>query len=186
MSGVLELTSTIRGVRCSISVQVAENDDPTALGTAPHARGFPVCRATIETSLTGYRAVMGWIQVVGTRAQQETSITFELDPLEIFAGVDTPFGTHGIAPTLFDAPSRRDRSVRRSWRAHSFLCVSVPQPMSRHLAAVAAFQWGFEMTPDEIAIVGPSRLGIDVWHGHVQLLAAAHPTWTFLPGDEVW
>jgi len=186
VAGVLELTATVRGHECSISVVVAENRDPASIGTAPHARGFPVCRATIETSLTGYQAVMGWIQVVGTRTEHETSTSFELDPLEIFAGLDTPFGTHGFTPALFDAPSRSDRSVRLSWVAHSFLCVSDPQPMSRNLVAVAAFEWGFELVPDEIAILGPSHLGVDTWRRHIPLLTDTHPTWTFQPSDQVW
>ena len=186
-SGVdLGLTSTVRDRPCSVSVEVVPNRDPGAVGSPPHAAGCPMCTATITTELTGYDAVMGWIQVVGTRTGDEAPFVFELDPLEIFVGLDVPFGTHGVTPVLFDAPSRRDRTVRLSWRAHSFLCVSEPHAMSRDVVAVAAFEWGFEMGSDEVAVVGPSRLGRSAWLRQVPLLATSHPGWTFEPGDDAW
>ena len=178
------LNFAVRGVEGRISVTLTANDDPESLGCEPAAAGFPVCEATLEAPLRGYRALLGWIQVVGTRSSHLHERRFEIDPLRIFEGLDTPFAFYGLHPTLFDAPSRRDRLQHLDWLAHSFLCGSPSEPMERIIDPIAAFQWGFILDAGVVQLVNAQPLPLSAWARHRTLLSTAFPSWRFLNPED--
>jgi hypothetical protein len=175
----LDLTFEAHGAAGSVSVRVWVNTDPTGLGSSPDAVGFPVCQATVSTALQGYRALFGWVQLVGTGSGSALPGRFEIDPLRIFADINMPFGFYGVQPTLFDAPSRHDRQQTLTWIAHAFLCTSPDQPMDRALVPVAAFRWGFRMHDGLIETIDPEPLARSTWGSHRAVLTASFPGWRF-------
>jgi hypothetical protein len=170
-----------RGHAGVISVAVSRNTDPASMGCPTAAAGFPVCQATVSFGGAGYKAMLGWVQLVGTTRSQATTRTFEVDPLRIWDGLDTPFCFFGIEPTLFDAPSRRDRQQSLDWLAHSFLCASSTDPMDRQVVALAGFTWGFVLRDGDVDLVGAQALEAEDWMPHLAMLGAKFPTWRFGP-----
>ncbi len=134
----LSIEFVARSHRGSVSVAVTSNQDPRALGCDESARDFPVCEATVAYTGVGYDGLLGWVQLVGVGDPP----VFENDPLRIYDGLQTPFAFYGLSPTLFDAPSRRDRTRDLQWLAHSFLCVSPSGAMEHDVLAVLGFSWG--------------------------------------------
>ncbi|MEM9654400.1 MAG: hypothetical protein AAGA65_20070 [Actinomycetota bacterium] len=176
----LSLAFEARGLTGSVRVTVVPNADPPAVGSADWARGFPTCEAQVDWDAPGYRALLGWVQLVGTRLPgTDASRRWVADPLEIYEGLNTPFGFYGLSPTLFDAPARSDRSQRLDWRAESFLCVAPSRPMAREAKPVAAFTWGFVLADSEITTVEPSTLDREAWSQHNELLHSTYPGWIF-------
>lgn len=175
----LQLAFEARGATGLVTVTVRPNTDPSSIG-AP-AVGFPVCEAIVSTDLGGYDSLFGWVQLVAIDTPSAAGRHFEPDPLQIFDHLDLPFAFYGIRPTLFDAPSRRDRQQRLDWLAHSFLCVSPGAPMERAVVPVAAFRWGFRLMRGDIEIVPPSELALATWGDHTDLLASRYPAWRFQP-----
>lgn len=175
----LTVDFVVRGVAGRVSVIVSSNDAPEAIGCELSALGFPVCEATVQTPLRGYAALLGWVQVVGTSRSPEEQRRFETDPLQIFDHLDLPFGFYGINPTLFDAPSRRDRSQHLDWLAHSFLCSSPDGPMQRTVQPVAAFQWGFVLSAGTVDLLPVKQLPLTEWACHRSLLTSTYPSWQF-------
>jgi hypothetical protein len=162
-----------------VTVSVGEVADPTTVGHDSGAVGFPVCRASVDFSLDGYEGFVGWVQLNGAKTDAGPERVFELDPLEVFGGLETPFAFYGLSPQLFDAPYARDRSRYVDWLFHSFLCVAPTRPMAREVEAVVGFSWGFVMTDGDIAIVQPELLQPADWSGHIQALSELFPSWTF-------
>lgn len=175
----LELTFEARGAPGRVSIDVQTNTQPASIGCIPEAAGFPVCKAVVSTGLEGYNALFGWVQLVGTTSPSRPQRRFEIDPLQLFEGLDMPFGFYGLEPTLFDAPSRRDRHQTLDWLAHSFLCLSPTRPMDRVVQPIAAFQWGFRMHDHDIGIAAPEPLPLSTWSTHRPLLRQTFPTWRF-------
>lgn len=183
----LTLPFVLHGARGQVLVQLGANVEPDELGghlLAPGtpdaaAAGFPVCQARIEYEREGYFAAMGWVQLVRSTDGHRPD-DFELDPLALFRGVDTPYAFFGIRPSLFDAPSRDSRAAM-SWQARSFLCASPDLVMSRTALPICAFSWGFAITEDgnEPLLVAPQQLSLDAWQEHLRLLERSHPTWRF-------
>ena len=179
----LVLPFSMRGRAGNIHVSVSANDDPVALGcdlldpalAQNAAHGFPVCEAVPVIDLQGYAAGCGWIQVVRS---SDASGEFEMDPLALFRGVNTPFAFFGVKPTLFDAPFRASRDDL-SWTARSFLCALPDAVVSKVVVPLAAFTWGFAVTPATITIKPPAELELDAWAEHLPLLRSSFPGWTF-------
>jgi hypothetical protein len=106
----LSLEFEARGSRGTVEVSLWVNADPSVVGSGSEAEGFPACQATVASDLQGYASLFGWVQLVGTESPEEPMRHFEVDPLEISADLNWPFGFYGLLPTLFDTPSRRDRT----------------------------------------------------------------------------
>ncbi|MCU1360790.1 MAG: hypothetical protein JWN99_2079 [Ilumatobacteraceae bacterium] len=184
---MLSIEFEARGRLGTVSVTVHENTDPASVGCDSSALGFPVCRATVTHPAEGYDALFGWVQLVGTCAPGEPQRTFTNDPLRIYEGLDTPFGFHGMHPTLFDGPSRRDRSRPLDWLAHSFLCTAPSDPMDREVLPVLGFSWGFVLDDRKITIVSPQLLHSDSWTQHIASLEGQFGSWSFLsPIEGQW
>jgi hypothetical protein len=175
----LRLEFEARGTPGTVEVSLWVNDDPLVVGSGPEAEGFPACQATVAINLQRYAALFGWVQLVGTASPADPTRRIGVDPLEISADLNWPFGFYGLQPTLFDAPSRRDRTQALDWLAHTFLCVSPDRPMDRVVRPVVGFQWGFWMHDGQIDIVAPTSLELATWNSHLRVLEAAYPGWRF-------
>jgi hypothetical protein len=180
---VLRVPFRLRGHDGEVRVVVAANDAPVGLGcdlldeTLPKeaALGFPVCTATPILDAHGYAAMCGWIQLVRS---SDASGAFEMDPLSLFRDVNTPFAFFGVKPVLFDAPFRESR-YELSWAAESYLCAVDRAVMEKVVHPVAAFTWGFSVTPSGIDVARPSMLSLDAWDAHLPLLHRSFPGWSF-------
>jgi hypothetical protein len=86
-AGTLRVPFSLRGISGLISVSVAPDADPGAIGyflltgglPVDAARGFPVCRATVTYPAQGYAAMFGWTQMV--RSADSAPGKFEMDPI---------------------------------------------------------------------------------------------------------
>jgi hypothetical protein len=108
-----------------VSVEVEPNADPHALGCRhpEDARDLPACTALADYPARGYRAVMGWVQLVSSTDGASGEEGFDPDLLGFYDDLNVPYAFFGVGPTLFDAPSRPSREDM-TWVAHSFLCFS--------------------------------------------------------------
>jgi hypothetical protein len=182
----LDIPFALRGTPGSIGLSVVENVDPRRVGyellggsaAVDAARGFPICRANVLYDAEGYAAVFGWTQMVRST---DASDRFEMDPIAIYESVATPFAWYGVKPEAFDAPSRDTRYEMR-WEAHCFLCVAPDAVLTRRVAAVAGFSWGFVVTQSDIHFTAPQILAASDWNGHLPLLRESYPAWAFDEG----
>jgi hypothetical protein len=124
----------------------------------------------------GYAAISGWTQLV--RSTDAATSDFEMDPIAIYEEVGTPFAWHGTRPELFDAPCRASREDM-TWECRSYLCISPDAVLSRRVPAVAGFSWGFTIARRDVTVTRATPLGSAAWDGHLGLLRARYPAWTF-------
>jgi hypothetical protein len=186
-NGKQRIGFSLRGVAGHIDVSISPNTDPAAIGYSivsyglpvDFARGFPVCRAKVIYPADGYAAIFGWTQMV--RSTDAAPDDFEMDPIAIYNGIDTPFAWYGMRPDLFDAPSRDSREDM-NWECHSYLCISPDAVLSRRVQALAGFSWGFTITGGNINLVNAVALGPATWDSHLDLLRANYPSWAFDSG----
>ena len=177
------LPFSLRGAPGVVDVSVTPNDDPRAWGCdlldpslpPDAAAGFPVCRATIELPAQGYAAALGWVQLVRSTDDRDV---FTTDPLALLRDVATPFAFFGIRPELFDAPFRFPREDL-VWTAHTFLCAVPGGVMSRVVAPLLCFSWGFSVADQAVTLTEPTALPVQTWSDHVPVLSAAYPSWEF-------
>ncbi|KAK2782827.1 hypothetical protein FQN53_009593 [Emmonsiellopsis sp. PD_33] len=109
---------------------------PTASHQPDDFVGFPLCHATVHSPVSrGYASLYGWIQLVKNTAQGN----WELDPLPINQGLDTPFTWFGPEPQLFDAPLRVGIS-NLDWTARSFLVYIDDFLMSKAIGPILSFE----------------------------------------------
>ena len=177
-----EIPFVLRGRAGLVEVGITVNDDPDSIGYAllcggsasEVIRGFPICRARVSYPAEGYAAVFGWSQMV-------RSTDFEMDPIALYARVETPFAWFGVKPEAFDAPSRESLDDLR-WEAHCFLCISPDAVLTPHAQAICGFSWGFDIDSGRIRIADPEPLGASAWDGHLDLLRSSYPGWSFDSG----
>ena len=127
-----------------VGATVEPNDDPESLGQEATARDFPVCTATVSYRGHGYRAALGWIQLVNSTDNSSSGAQFEMDPFEPLGALAHPFCFFGFSPTLFDAPSRDSRDSL-TWTAHSFLAFIGEESGRPEARALLGFSWGFSI-----------------------------------------
>ena len=108
-------------------------------------RAFPFAVHQLTSASTAMTASWAGSKLNGTKTDAHSERAFEIDPLEVFGGLETPFAFHGLSPELFDAPYASDRSRYVDWPFHSFLCVAPTRPMAREVEAVLGFSLGFVM-----------------------------------------
>ena len=158
-----------------VDVTVAPNDHPKRLGCRASAEGFPVCTCEVTYGGGGYAGMLGWIQLVRSTDNASGGTDFEIDPYEPLGITTHPFCWFGLAPTLFDAPSRTTVETME-WVAHSFLSfISAP----REASAILGFSWGFTIEDRKISLTEPAALGPSGWDEHLPLLSREHPSWRF-------
>jgi hypothetical protein len=178
MTQAMSFDFVLRGLRGSVSVTLAPNDDPVVLGCRPTGRGFPVCTAHVTYEGRGYDAIFGWIQLVRSTDNASAGREFEMDPYEPLGDLPHPFCWIGLTPTLFDAPSRATL-VDLKWVGHSFLCFV---PEASDARAVLGFSWGFDIDDGEISFHDIAPVTATEWDDHLPLLRREYPTWRFADG----
>jgi hypothetical protein len=164
-----------------VEVAVEPNANPEELGCPPFARGFPVCAATVTYEGGGYRAALGWVQLVRSTDDASDGKEFAMDPFEPLGASSHPFCFFGFAPVLFDAPARPSRE-EMDWRAESFLCFTPTDSDKREARAILGFSWGFSIRARAISITPSAPLSAPEWNKHHALLRREHPDWTFATG----
>ena len=171
------------GLAGEVRVDCGPNGDPVALGCPPEAVGFPACTASVRFLAKGYRALLGWVQLVRSTDNASGGERFETDPLLLFFDAPSPYCWCGTAPTLFDAPFR-GRNVSLRWVAHSFLATTpleeAMRTLTRPVVPLAGFSWGFDVDDTEAITVHPvAKLTPSDWNPHLETLREAYPDWEF-------
>jgi hypothetical protein len=178
----MDIGFALRGIDGRVSVSFSRNDDPARVGSGPESSGFPMCGAAVDYPAEGYDAVLGWVQLVRSDDNRSGGREFEIDPLAFLGDVPHPFCWLGLAPRLFDAPSRSPRRDM-DWLAHSFLCVPDGGGDSAlEVHALLGFSWGFRIRDEVITLDPPALLGAADWDSDAALLAPTYPSWRFVPG----
>jgi hypothetical protein len=164
----------------AVEVEIGVNDDPAAVGCPECARGFPICRATVEPAARGYNDILGWVQVVDA---SDLFAEFRNDPFEpIDTEPNHPFCFYGFAPTLLDLP-HRDHGEDTDFLAHSFLCDLGDEPLlsRRETRCLLGFSWGFTIRDGTIAPTPLAPLDGAAWDAQLPYLRRTFPAWTFRP-----
>ena len=185
----LALPFHLRGYDGAAHVYYTANDAPDAWGfdllnlpfALDLARGYPVCQAEIEYGGAGYRALMGWIQLITNRdpATEATETSMDLAP--IFQGVDSPFVEFGPAPTFFDAPANPDHESE-DWIADTFLAICPDIARTPRIVALLGFRWGYQLRHRQPTPLPVEPLAAATWDAHLPLLRREYPRWTFESG----
>lgn len=179
--GQVEIPFSFGGEHGLVLADVVPNTDPVSVGKSDRERGMPMCTASAEFSARGYRALLGWVQLV---RDPDIAASFSIDPFDLFADSTAPFAWYGFQPVLFDAPSRwRDGAVQ--WEAHSFLTIGPWDRDRRLVLPLVGFSWGYRQhSSTEGLRLSPLRLlGPADWDGHRSYLAQRYPAWTFGEGE---
>ncbi|MFJ9711937.1 hypothetical protein [Streptomyces sp. NPDC101234] len=167
------------GAAGTVTVAVELVDAPEKVGKPPGARGFPSCSASVEHPAQGYRAMFGWVQLVQSTDSPSNGTAFETDPFFLFEDASSPYAFFGVRPTLFDAPSRVERTPL-AWLAHSFLAWTPFEETKRSVVPLTGFSWGFDIDDTGRITPRPVRaLAPDDWDTHRPYLGACHPGWSF-------
>ena len=185
---MLEGSFEWRGSTGRVRVECVPNDDPGGYGTAAlDAFGFPVCTATVRYPRRGYNAMFGWVQMVRSTDYESAGARFEMDPFALFGDLRSPYCWYGTEPTLFDAPSRRDRASI-DWVACSFLATTpideVLAGNPRRVVPLFGFEWGFQIrsnTAPAIELRPFAELASSDWRAQLPMLREECPApfWTF-------
>jgi hypothetical protein len=201
-----------RGDHGTVDVECRTNDDPVALGCFPGAEGLPACTATVSfprlgyrgrmlarrgtvlgrrfsgrtRTCSGYRSMLGWVQLVRSTDNESGGDAFENDPFALFGDAPSPYCWYGTEPTLFDAPARAIRDDL-DWIAHSFLATTpldeVMAWQPRRVVALTGFSWGFTIRDGTVAIHRVEPLPRAVWNSHTPSLRAQFPLWHFTDAE---
>lgn len=178
----MEILFTYQGHQGRVLVTAERTLSPATLGVGENALGLAHCKATIDYPAGGYLGLLGWVQLVRSTDNASQGRQFEIDPFDpfgLYERAPLPYCWYGIAPTLFDAPSRDER-IPLDWVAHSFLAASPFGGDTKIVAPLLGFSWGFDITDDkDIAMKPTTVLAAADWEAHVPYLRASYPDWRF-------
>jgi hypothetical protein len=185
----LILPFRLRGEAGQVTVFYGANRDPRAVGfdvlhlpfDLSLTEGYPVCRMTITYGGSGYRAYMGWLQLITNRDPVTGKVETSIDLMPIHDGVDSPFAVFGIAPTFFDAPANPDHATE-DWIADTFLTVCPDVARTRQVAALLGVRWGYALREQRATPLPLGPIAAQEWDHHLPLLRGLYPKWEFLPG----
>ena len=125
----------------------------------------------------GYAAVLGWIQVVWMSVAGEATARVMVDVAPSLVGSGFPFVSFGVEPTMFDAPSTTERGV--GWVARTFLTASPDRLMTRVVAPVIGFRWGYTLSGGEVALDVLASAATEDWMLTRGVIAAEFTDWDF-------
>lgn len=178
----MEIPFTHQGHRGRVLVTLEKTLEPATLGVSDDALGLANCMAVIEFSARGYPALLGWVQLVRSTDNPFQGRRFEMDPFDpfgLYERAPLPYCWYGIAPTLFDAPSRQER-VPLDWVAHSFLAASPFSGNTRIVTPLLGFAWGFHVADAKNITLTPlTSLTPADWESHLPYLRDCYPEWAF-------
>jgi hypothetical protein len=168
-----------------VAVSYGENEDPVRWGYDllgldfpwEVSQGFPVFRADVTYDGDGYAAVLGWVQVVWMSMVGEATERVMVDVAPSLIGSGFPFVSFGVEPTMFDAPSTTHRDV--GWVARTFLTASPDRLMTRVVAPVIGFRWGYTVAAGEVAVDALAPASTEDWILTRGVIAAQFTDWDF-------
>jgi hypothetical protein len=169
-----------------VLVSYGENEDPASWGYDllgldfpwEVSRGFPVLRADVAYEGDGYAAVLGWVQVVWMSVAGEAKARVMVDVAPQLIGSGFPYVSFGVEPTMFDAPCTSHRDV--GWVARTFLTASPDRLMTRVVAPVVGFRWGYTVEGGEVSVDVLAPASTDDWILVRGVIAAQFADWDFL------
>lgn len=179
----------LRGYDGSVSVFYGITRDPRHTGfdllNLPFdlalTKGYPTLHAAVEYGGPGYRAHMGWIQLITNRDPATGASIVSIDLMPIQENEDSPFVCYGSAPNLFDAPANPDHETE-DWVADTFLVTCPDIGRTRRIAALLGFRWGYALRQRHAAPLPLEIPGAEAWDSHLLTLRGRFPSWEFLPG----
>ena len=168
-----------------VVVSYGENEDPVRWGydllgldfPLEVSQGFPVFRADVTYDRDGYAAVLGWVQVVWMSVVGEATARAIVNVAPSLIGSGFPFVSFGVEPTMFDAPSTTHRDV--GWVARTFLTASPDRLMTRVVAPVIGFRWGYTLADGEVAMDVLASASTEDWVLTRGVIAAQFTDWDF-------
>lgn len=179
----------LRGLDGRVEIRQTTNDDPARWGytllegalsfPAEKARGFPVVSAVVRYRGEGYRAYMGWVQIVRMREEGSPEAQAIVDKPPQLADDGSPYCFWGPEPSFFDAPSTTARL--ELWSAHAFLVASPDAVMTKEVRPVCGFSWGFSNLGPEPEAEAVRTIGEEEWSAACVDLAERYPAWGFEP-----
>jgi hypothetical protein len=184
----LEIPYRWAGVDGRVQVAVKTNDDPEALGCPELARGFPYCKAVVESDdAEGYDHIYGWIQMVDA---DDEPPGFHFDQHPAYEN-ELPFSSSGFLSRFVDAPFADYRDF--DFLAHTFLSGKGGKLLEfrKEVRAILGFSWGYAKRGQRIEWFGPDLLSVEDWDGHLEYLTRKYrwrwwrpwrKPWTFAPG----
>lgn len=183
----LRIPFRLRGEAGAVSVSYGVNTDPEYWGfglfDVPFdlalIHGFPVVHATIDFPAPGYRALMGWIQVVTVEEWSPVETWASVDVYPIHWQADTPFAEFGYLPEFFDAPGPNPPRANERWTAETFLAVCAGGARRRVVAPVLGFCWGYELTEMRATPFAPFPASEHDWQRCLATLRESYPAWEF-------
>ncbi|MBI2788952.1 MAG: hypothetical protein HYX59_09755 [Elusimicrobia bacterium] len=176
---------SIKNERGAISVRVTSNAGAKHSGfdiLGPmkewNLKGFPVMKATVTFEGTGYRAILGWIQIVHLDFRSDGRKKIVVDVVPSHIGLGVPFAYFGHLPTLFDSPARHPRSSG-SFTAEAFLCKPPLLERNGPIEFIAGFRWGYKINgiSEELTQFPVKRIGASAWAKHRGLITKKYPKW---------
>ncbi len=178
----MDIPFTHKGHKGRVIVSVAATTAPAVMGARDGSIGLANCTATIEYSGRGYQQLLGWVQLVRSTDNAFQGRQFEMDPFDpfgLYRHAPSPYCWYGIAPTLFDAPSRHERAGL-DWVAHSYLAESPLRGNRRIVTALLGFSWGFQIADDgNVSLEPVASLTAADWASHLPYLHDCYPGWQF-------
>lgn len=142
------------------------------------AHGFPVLHAQVMTQAKGYSSIFAWVQVITMKDETSGATQRMVDVAPQLQGLGVPYLCFGPQPALFDAPST-DAQGERSWTANTFLVASPDCVMTRHLAPLCGFSWGYKVRERRPRTLAPTKVGARAWSAALAVLRSEHPSWAF-------
>ncbi|MDA8346301.1 MAG: hypothetical protein M0Z66_12585 [Thermaerobacter sp.] len=180
----LRIPFQLRGYGGEAIVYYGTNHDPMLYGfdllglpfDLSTVVGFPVFLATTEYAGAGYRAVMGWTQVVVVTPHDggEPWTAIDLAPIGDDARAPAAFS---YQPSLFDAPGPNPPRYDERWEAESYLLIVPDVARSRNVIPVLGVRWGYDLVHGQIRVLPLARLAEDDWRRRVPLYREACPAW---------
>jgi hypothetical protein len=185
MREVLRLAFRLRGFHGSVRVLATTNDDPGRWGyhllgidrtIVDAAHGHPVVQATVDFPAEGYAAELAWIQLVSHSTPTEpTQVVCDVPPQMADSGM--PYMSFGTRPMFFDAPA--DSVPCSQFRATAFLTYSPDVLMTKVVAPICGFHWGFDRITGESRSLPIQPAECGDWDSMARQLRSMYPAWEF-------
>lgn len=185
----LTLPFRLRGAEGRVTVRVGTNRDAKRWGfellglpfELKRFEGFPVFEASVDYPASGYRAFMGWVQLVTVTDAKTGVAETTVDQLPWFRDLEVPFMALGAPATAFDAPGPNPPRTDETWTAWTFLVVSPDVGRTKRLAPVVAVRWGHVLVDGKATAAALEAVSLEQWDALAPVLRARFPSWQFLP-----
>ncbi|MBN2075193.1 MAG: hypothetical protein JW762_06555 [Dehalococcoidales bacterium] len=169
------------------------NDSLTALGFDINLTiGYPTMQAWIENyEGTGYRTILGWIQVVTDKycdsygsENDPVELEVSVDRLQPFQNLELPFFAYGNLPQAFDAPCLNlTQHTQLKWIADTFLTTVPVRSRDEEISWLLGFRWGYieyDTQEERPVVLLPLEITHEGdWNAHLPLLRDQFPNWRF-------